>query len=158
MRKFPAKRLEFPAPTSPHDFDCMFYHVANTYMKWHEFETIANNGDKYLSFYAIRAKASFEGCWDYSRGIVQLRIYTALNIFNDDKSKWHTRFQFTNIDDGGWVADNVYFDTIGECNAFTRKVYEEFKAWEESWYGNNLMPEKDINDFLMTLGLFGTVD
>lgn len=140
------------------ELQCFLWAVDDHIMRWFDVSDAA--GKKYG---AIRPTGDFDGNFDYGRGIMLLHIVTTINHKFPPKRQSHkeeyadtyqTRMYLTNVDDGIWDAFSPEFKTMEEADALTDKVYAAYLEFEKE-RGKSLPTEKELNNFLMPLAMWG---
>jgi hypothetical protein len=112
-----------------------------------EFENILKENATFekvgeFAYKAFFLKGSFDGNFDYGRGILQVSIY--LTIVG--KNRYSGLVAITNIDDGVWQAVGV--DVTNDlAKSLIIEVFEPM--------GGILPTEKELNEKLMQFGLWG---
>ena len=96
----------------------------------------------------------FDALFDYDAGILQVNISATIASIKGEERLFNVMFGISTVDDGGWQALDIKCDyTEDEAKVRINEIAKEFM--EFMGRSTKLPREQLLNDFLMTLGLWG---
>ena len=98
----------------------------------------------------VYGTGDFDNLFDYNAGL--LKVFVSVSPESTKLDKWVVMFGISTIDDGVWQAFNI---AMSKDDAFKKAtdVAEGFIKFQDR---SKVLPtEKELNDFLMSYGLWG---